>query len=250
MALIVCRDCKSKVSSDARSCPKCGRPVTDRERETSRRLQEIKWKVVVPVVGLWALFAMCDDESNDRPAPASLFEAARPPQVKRDPVAPLPLPQPAPTMQDRSAEIAAASLAAGDLDRAPLWYQGSKPWASLSRDVRRQLLGLNAVERARLERANQRSDGTPQDDAKRAAVGKRLVGRIANQYNLDERSRSPDAFGPRMVLWLPAAAWRGLSATQKKSIEAYMSSEYTNWGIGIGRVRNRTVLYDEVVVER
>lgn len=40
-----------------------------------------------------------------------------------------------------------------------------------------------------------------------------------------------------------------LSATQKESIEAYMASEYSNWGIGVGRVMNRMVLLDRLVVE-
>lgn len=40
-----------------------------------------------------------------------------------------------------------------------------------------------------------------------------------------------------------------LSATQKESIEAYMASEYSNWGIGVGRVMNRMVLVDRLVVE-
>jgi hypothetical protein len=34
----------------------------------------------------------------------------------------------------------------------------------------------------------------------------------------------PDVFGPRMVIWLPRAAWVKLTAAQKKAIKAYMSS--------------------------
>ena len=53
-----------------------------------------------------------------------------------------------------------------------------------------------------------------------------------------------------MVIWIPIAAWNKLSASQRQSLEAYMSSKYANWGIGVGRVRGGDVLYDKVVVER
>jgi hypothetical protein len=69
------------------------------------------------------------------------------------------------------------------------------------------------------------------------------------QYGLDAVYKEPDVFGPRMVIWLPRSAWSKLTAAQQKAVEAYMSSNHANWGIGVGRVRGRDVLYDEIVVQ-
>jgi hypothetical protein len=52
-----------------------------------------------------------------------------------------------------------------------------------------------------------------------------------------------------MVIWLPAKAWNTLPAQDKKAVEAYMGSNYSSWGIGVGRVRGGDVLYDDLVVE-
>jgi hypothetical protein len=145
----------------------------------------------------------------------------------------------------------APPIKAVDIDETPSWYRGSKPWKTVSRSEREKLLRLRAAYGAQEATARQPATGSSAEgDASAAAAGKRLINRIIAQYGLDPAYRTPDTFGSRMVIWLPEAAWNGLSANQKRSIEAYMSSQYTNWGIGVGRVRGKEVLLDNLVIER
>lgn len=108
------------------------------------------------------------------------------------------------------------------------------------------MLRMHAAYEAQQAAASQPGSGT---DEQIAAEGRRLIDKIVQQHGLDRVYRNPDTFGPRMVIWLPNVAWRKLSSVQKKSIEAFMSSNYANWGIGVGRIKGRDILYDELVIE-
>jgi len=81
------------------------------------------------------------------------------------------------------------------------------------------------------------------------ARGRQVINSIVKRFGLDPVYEEPDTFGPRMVIWLPAKAWNTLPAQDKKAVEAYMGSNYSSWGIGVGRVRGGDVLYDDLVVE-
>lgn len=105
---------------------------------------------------------------------------------------------------------------------------------------------MRAAYEAQQAAALKRSSGAP---GQAASDGRRLVANIYRRYGLNPEYSKPDTFGPRMVVWLPTAAWRKLSTLERSSIEAYMSANYANWGIGVGRVSGRQVLYDELVVE-
>lgn len=133
------------------------------------------------------------------------------------------------------------------IDQTPAWYQGSKPWSSIGREGREQLLRMRAHYEANEASAHETS-GTAPDAA--AKAGRRLIDRTVTKYALDDYFRTPDTFGSRMVLWLPERAWDAFSAVQKQSIEAFMKSNYANWGIGVGRVQGREVLFDRLVVEQ
>jgi hypothetical protein len=105
---------------------------------------------------------------------------------------------------------------------------------------------MRAAYEAQQAAASQPGSGS---DDRAVAQGRALIDKIVRQYGLDDVYREPDTFGSRMVIWLPEAAWTKLSQTQKKAIEAYMASNHANWGIGVGRIRGKDVLYDKLVVE-
>jgi hypothetical protein len=134
-----------------------------------------------------------------------------------------------------------------NLDQTPSWYRGSKPWSEIGKEGRITILRGHAAYEAQQAAAAQPGSG---ENEKAAADGRQLINKIVQQYGLDPVYREPDTFGPRMVIWLPSAAWQKLSRSQKEAIEAFMSSNYANWGIGVGRIRGRDVLYDDLVVQR
>jgi hypothetical protein len=148
--------------------------------------------------------------------------------------------------QDPSTSIASQS-AADDVSQAPAWYNGSKPWSEIPPEARRKMRAMRAAYEA--QQATARQTGTGRED--QASVdGRSLIERIVREYQLDPVYKEPETFGGRMVIWVPIDAWNKLSASQRQSLEAYMSSKYTNWGIGVGRVQGRDVLYDKVVVKQ
>jgi hypothetical protein len=131
-------------------------------------------------------------------------------------------------------------------DVPPSWYQGAKLWSEIGLEGREQLIRMRAAYEAQQATAQQAGSGS---DDKAVAAGRALIDRIVQRYRLADVYKEPDTFGPRMVIWLPEVAWARLSSAEKESIEAYMSSRYTNWGIGTGRIRGEDVLYDNLVVE-
>src|SRR5512133_1499640 len=65
MALMRCPDCRTKVSDRASFCPKCGRAYTNTDRERERKINELKWKIGLPLVGLFLLFGQCDKKADE-----------------------------------------------------------------------------------------------------------------------------------------------------------------------------------------
>jgi len=134
------------------------------------------------------------------------------------------------------------------INETPYWYQGVDPWDELSLAERSGILRM----RARLE-ANESSAAQPSStvvDFDQAQAGRALIHEMIDAAGVDSFYRSPSTFGARKVIWLPESAWRDLDDVQRQSIEAYMSSSYENWGIGVGRVSGRDILADRLVVER
>lgn len=134
-----------------------------------------------------------------------------------------------------------------DIDVTPGWYNGSKPWASISEDGRRKTLAGHKHWLAIQAEANKTA--VAKADASSAKAGELLVARIVKQYKLDPFYRNPSLFGPKMVLWLPEPAWNKLSTEERGHIANYVSSRYQNWGVGIGRIKGKDVLADQIVVE-
>ena len=131
---------------------------------------------------------------------------------------------------------------------APPWYQGSKPWSEISEEGRDEILKMRSGYEAYQERAEEPAHGDTDPDI--AQAGQVLIGNICDEYGLDSHYKTPHMFGPRMVIWLPEAAWANLSDSEKRSVSTYMSSQYANWGIGVGRVSGIDVMADQLVVEQ
>lgn len=148
-----------------------------------------------------------------------------------------------------SIALASSSLfaQADSLDKPPAWYKGEKPWTSISREGRLEILKFRRAYEAQDRKAREPSarPSTPN-----AADGKAFLGRIVTKYRLDDFYRHPDTFGGRMVIWIPEKEWAQLTKPQKASLEAYMSASYTHYGIGTGRIKGREILFDRLVVER
>ena len=136
------------------------------------------------------------------------------------------------------------------LDRvtSPPWYQGSKPWSEISEEGRDEILKMRSGYKAYQERAEEPAHGDTDPDI--AQAGQVLIGSICDEYGVDSHYKTPHMFGPRMVIWLPEAAWANLSDSEKQSVSTYMSSEYANWGIRVGRVSGIDVMADRLVVEQ
>ena len=128
---------------------------------------------------------------------------------------------------------------------APSWYQGSKPWGEISEEGQRELLEFRSKFEADQSRASEPSISGYDPAIVRA--GEDLIASICDDYGVDEFYKKPAVFGSRMVVWLPETAWNKLSDSEKESIAVYLSSRFTNWGIGVGRVSGKDVLADRLI---
>lgn len=136
---------------------------------------------------------------------------------------------------------------ADDIDKAPPWYTGKKPWASISKEGREEILGIRRKYDATKSKANEKSNQiVPATTAKK---GELLVQKTHKQYGIHSYYRNPSMFGARTVIWIPEKAWSKFTQDQKSSIEVFMKSKYANWGIGVGRVSGVDILADRLVVE-
>ena len=137
--------------------------------------------------------------------------------------------------------------AADDIDKTPSWYNGKKPWSSISKEGREDILSIRRKFEANRAKANEPSK--QQVPASSVNKGEELIGKTLKQYGIHSFYRTPGMFGSRMVIWLPEKAWNKYSPEQKSSIESYMKSKYENWGIGVGRVSGVDIMADRLVVE-
>jgi hypothetical protein len=224
MALKPCKECGRSISTEANSCPHCGKKNPTGPNLSRGQIGCLAFLVLIVLGQLVDLLgggrtAPTSPVSSNAPAVSESVSAAPAPQVHED--------------------IRVS-------DTAPYWYNGAKPWSAIGVEGRETMMRMRAKFEADQAAANQ--PGSRSSD-KAAAKGRRLIDKIVRSYGLDDVYREPDTFGPRMVIWLPQAAWAKLSQGEKKSIEAYMESKYANWGIGVGRVRGKDVMYDDLVVE-
>jgi len=134
------------------------------------------------------------------------------------------------------------------LDRVPAWYKGDKPWTSISREGRLEMLRFRRAYELQERKAREPSVAPREPNA--GQQGRLLLNRIVTKYKLDDFYRHPDTFGGRMVIWIPEKEWEQLSRAQRASLESYMSSNYAHYGIGTGRLKGREILFDQLVVER
>jgi hypothetical protein len=140
-----------------------------------------------------------------------------------------------------------ALRAQGDsLAITPTWYHGSRPWQEISREGRLDLLQKRRGYEAYQAKANERSS---LPNASQARAGQALLNRIAAKYHLPSWYRTPDTFGSKMVIWIPEVEWASLTKGQRETLKSYMSSQFANWGIGVGRLHSREVYFDRLVVE-
>jgi hypothetical protein len=143
--------------------------------------------------------------------------------------------------------LLACQMFAQDIDKTPAWYDGSKPWKSISKEGRQEMLSLHAgFEAAKREAKTPSSSRVSQSDA---AKGEDLVRKTIKRFRLDHFYETPSIFGKKMVLWIPEKAWNAFTESEKRFIEAYVKSKYQNWGIGVGRIKGSDVLSDRIVKE-
>lgn len=71
MALLKCRDCKSKISDAASTCPKCGRPVRDVDRHAAEAGRKVGTTVTALVVIIAAGVFLVDSTSHGGDVPAA-----------------------------------------------------------------------------------------------------------------------------------------------------------------------------------
>lgn len=141
----------------------------------------------------------------------------------------------------------ASAVASDDIDKVPSWYNGQKPWNSINREGREEILNIRRKYEADTRKAQQPS--IKSEPGNLVINGEKLIKSIHEKYKIHSFYSEPGRFGSRMVIWLPEEAWAKLSNEEKISIEAYMKSKYANWGIGIGRVDGVDILADRLVVE-
>ena len=119
---------------------------------------------------------------------------------------------------------------------APDWYTGTIPWSSMPVNVRREFVRLA-------------HEGAPSPPIEvRRAAGKNVLNRIRDEYQLRDSVTEATAVGNRMVIWLPDSAWDKLSPHSREDLKAFVSSKYSNWGIGVGPVTNGRVVHSRLVV--
>ncbi len=239
----VTHHCQRPLPPGARFCPVCGIGVRQPQAENRPPVQR-----TTPSLGVWQLMSAAafgflvilalayGREVADRPIQYPAANAGSTLAADASP----------PLQRTAARNEPVLGGATGVSDEAPSWYQGSKPWSEIGEEGRATMLRMRAAYEAQQAAANQPGPGS---DGRESVEGRLLINKIVQRYGLDPVYKNPDTFGSRMVIWLPTVAWAKLSATQKKSIEAYMSSNYSNWGIGVGRVRGKDVLYDDVVVQ-
>lgn len=132
-----------------------------------------------------------------------------------------------------------------DINKTPSWYNGTKPWTSITVEGRKEILRLHGGFEAARHEAQQ--PPVSKGDASEARKGEVLVRATIKKLHLDKFYLNPSVFGNTMVLWLPEKAWKSYSAAERKSIEAYAASKYKNWGVGVGRTNGPDVLCDRLV---
>ena len=119
---------------------------------------------------------------------------------------------------------------------APDWYRGTIPWSSMPVNVRSELVRLQ-------------HEGQPSPPIEhRRAQGEIHLNRISLEYQLRDSVNEAAAVGNRMVIWLPDSAWDRLSPNSREDVKAFVSSKYSNWGIGVGPVTNGRVVHSRLVV--
>lgn len=134
------------------------------------------------------------------------------------------------------------------INETPYWYQGAEPWDDLTLAERANILRMRATIEDNQSHASEPSSILVDPD--HAQAGQALIEKIIDLAGVDSYYKTPRTFGSRKVIWLPETVWRDLDDTQRQSIEAYMSSRYANWGIGVGRISGRDITADRLVVER
>lgn len=69
MAIFKCPDCKSKISTSAPSCPKCGRPVTDEDRKLVEKKKDSLGKALgIPLVILLLIWFFLSGKGEENTA--------------------------------------------------------------------------------------------------------------------------------------------------------------------------------------
>jgi hypothetical protein len=130
-------------------------------------------------------------------------------------------------------------------DNKPDWYSGEKPWAEISENGKREIIrlhnGFDLSKKEAIIAAEKRID------PKSAKIGKENFEKVLNKFNVYPFYKKPSQFGPKMILWIPEKGWNSLSGESRRSIMAYASSLYKNWGIGVGRVKGRDIMSDRVL---
>jgi hypothetical protein len=140
----------------------------------------------------------------------------------------------------------ATEAQADSLEITPAWYHGAKPWSSISREGRLKILDMRRAYEANEATARERGAGGSASDAKK---GRALLNEIVTKYHLPAWYRTPDTFGDHMVIWIPEVEWDKLSKAERTSLENYMSTQYSNWGIGVGRMHGHEVYFDRLVIK-
>lgn len=96
--------------------------------------------------------------------------------------------------------------------------------------------------------SNQTDKKTSQKQVSKVDInGKNLIEKIHKQYKIHSFYSEPVRSGSRMVIWLPEAAWNKLTENEKSSIRSYMKGQYSNCGIGIGRVDGVDIISDKII---
>jgi hypothetical protein len=129
----------------------------------------------------------------------------------------------------------------------PSWYHGTTPWSEVG-PQERDVLKMIAEDRAEKAEALKALDHALTGNT--ADSGEALIVNACDKNGVNAFYKTPHMFGQRMVIWIPENDWDRFSVDEKSDVESYMSSRYTNWAIGVGRVRGGDILSDRLVVVR